>query len=809
MFFERSRLHKCNRTSLAGYETIEITPSTKTQMVLGTNSSGKSSLLHIAFSPIAPDPNDFDDGGSWYVRVHHKGRVYDLEAHYGDKNSYSFIVDGGENLNKGRTITVQHELEKEHFGYQKDLHNFLTGAVEFTSMVPTTRRDWIARFSAEDFDFGFRKYNEWKKELAGHSKVVNWLKERLVEAREKLIDEDDLAAMRAKANELHETLEVLMREPRHADVPLTDDEMHSRIDEIDDLLVMFLTTEYPDTYDVNNLEDLITACEAVGVELMSLQGEAKVRGERFAECDMRREKIEKAMEIKPEDLEADIAAAKAELATIPPLVTGIHQSLLINASTPIAKLRMAIAGLPPERKSESDLMSLNEVVFEKRITHNKVGGLLDDLQRQIDHIHRCESVGCPACGTQFKPGIAPGSLETLQERVAKGLKIKEQADAELSDIEDKLQDTASIVEAYNQVEEIRAEYQKNYPGLFAYLDDCGWTNIGQGLNGKLAIYERDVIYSDRQRLLNESVDWQQATLDRLKAEAGDSDKVMEEYRQAAAEYDSVHFAMQEVVKRKRQLDEGIAKWRSYIGLSELAERKYAELRQNLIGYCNHQGDIMIEDLILRTKKSIGVHEFALSEQETHMTLVKDYENQLKAVLIEEQACKLLVDAMCPKKGFLGERIGESMTSIVDVVNKIIARVWGYPLYLHPCGADDNGIDYKFPFTVNTQYRGDISQGSKSVKEVINQAFRWAAYYCMNLYDYPLYLDELGAAFDEAHKLNLIPLIKDLIDDNHFSQVFIISHEKDGQTSFPNSETTILDDRNISYPHPYNEHVEFS
>ena len=149
-----------------------------------------------------------------------------------------------------------------------------------------------------------------------------------------------------------------------------------------------------------------------------------------------------------------------------------------------------------------------------------------------------------------------------------------------------------------------------------------------------------------------------------------------------------------------------------------------------------------------------------------------------------------------------------METVVNTVNKLIKRVWSYPLYVSPCDVTEKGITYQFPFTVNTRNRNDISEGSKSVKDIINQSFRWAGYYCMGLYDWPLHLDEIGSSFDEMHRHNLVPLIKDLVDDNHFSQILLVSHQLDGQTAYPNSETIVMDDRNITFPHPYNLHVEF-
>jgi ABC-type molybdenum transport system ATPase subunit/photorepair protein PhrA len=80
------------------------------------------------------------------------------------------------------------------------------------------------------------------------------------------------------------------------------------------------------------------------------------------------------------------------------------------------------------------------------------------------------------------------------------------------------------------------------------------------------------------------------------------------------------------------------------------------------------------------------------------------------------------------------------------------------------------------------------------------------YKFLGLEGYPLYLDELGRTFDEVHRLNLTLALKDLMDDETYSQVFFISHSFESQNSYPNSQIAVIDDSHVSLKRAYNEHV---
>lgn len=124
IFITKLVLHRCKRFYLRGIETLEINPSTKTQIILGTNGSGKSSLLRIGFTVMPPVAKDFvkDAGGYKILHCVGNGHEYELRTMFTGKSPEHWFIVDGENLNEGFTGSTQKELIKQHFGMTQDIH---------------------------------------------------------------------------------------------------------------------------------------------------------------------------------------------------------------------------------------------------------------------------------------------------------------------------------------------------------------------------------------------------------------------------------------------------------------------------------------------------------------------------------------------------------------------------------------------------------------------------------------------------------------------------------------------------------------
>jgi ABC-type Mn2+/Zn2+ transport system ATPase subunit len=91
-------------------------------------------------------------------------------------------------------------------------------------------------------------------------------------------------------------------------------------------------------------------------------------------------------------------------------------------------------------------------------------------------------------------------------------------------------------------------------------------------------------------------------------------------------------------------------------------------------------------------------------------------------------------------------------------------------------------------------------------EIINLAFRLVAMSYLGLQDYPLYLDEPGRAFDPAHKSAVVNMVKSLLEQSTFSQIFMISHDYAQYGALANAQLCVMNPTNVVVPKDYNSHV---
>jgi len=800
MYYEYARSEGCNRFSIAGRRSITVTPTAKTQMILGTNGSGKSSMLSILWSPFPASPDDFDGNGEREVHILHKGHRYEIKETFGNRNVYSFQKDGVE-LNRDGKVTPQWALCEEHFDFDRSLHDLWVGKLRFTDMSPQKRRDWIAKLSTLDFDYAFQEYDRYRK---GHSKakaIVEHLQSRINEETDRLIREEDLIKMREHVQELHDTLDALMREPRSNQAPIPEAEIREQFDSVCRRIEGFLTKEFPVVGDLT--QDLAEQTEKIN----QLKGELTARGERVAELEQRYLRIANLLEGDPEVIERQIVDLKAELAALETRRLPVPDELLVPAEDALIELRQILVNLPDDYVSQGEVAKILQEAQIKRQKANRIEGAMREITLEIDHIKRCASATCPQCSYVFKPGIEPGRLEMLEGRAAKGTEHLVKAGCEASEAEDWLAQTSEKANLFTALEQIKERYRQ-CSGLWMHLDNCGGLQKGRGLLHELPRYETAVDRAQQRTRASKRLAELEAAMAQWKQEAGGNAQLLEDLTAAREAYTDLHARYRVEVERWQELDRQLKYEESWNTLAQGAQQEYEKLQASLKVFMHQAIDRDREELIRKTRTTLAINEQALSENEVIAAVVKDLENQLAKALVEEEAYRRLVSAICPKTGLIAEKITEQIGAIVGKMNQLISTVWGYPLYIKVPEADDSDVTYKFPMVVDGRLRNDIAEGSKSIKSIVNTAFQLVTYYCRGLVDYPLYLDEPSEGFDEVHVQNLIPVIKDLVDNARFSQIFIISHDIDAQTAFPNSQTIIMDERNIpNYPYAYNLHVE--
>jgi hypothetical protein len=229
------------------------------------------------------------------------------------------------------------------------------------------------------------------------------------------------------------------------------------------------------------------------------------------------------------------------------------------------------------------------------------------------------------------------------------------------------------------------------------------------------------------------------------------------------------------------------------------------LRRETLNHCVRQ-----------LQHSLAIKQETLNAAMIQKSLVEDLEQQIAKLTIEEEAAKVLVRELSPTDGLIAEGLLGFIRKFVSQMNSLIRKIWAYPLVVQDCGVVGSAgaeLDYKFPMKVQSKDNivTDVSKGSTGMKEIVDLAFKVTAMMYLGLGESPLYLDEFGASFDEAHRSAASHVIKALMDQKPFTQLFMVSHYESTHGAFTNAEICVLDKRNITVPDgtKYNNHVVIS
>ena len=134
------------RLALKDDKSFTITPG-NIHLVLGTNGSGKSSLMEL-LTPLPPQTKDFTEDGYKKITFRYDTSVYEI---YSSANKHTMIKDGI-SIIENAGINKMIELCYEYFKITPSIHRFMLGKVKMTSMSLQHRKDFITAISNIDFD---------------------------------------------------------------------------------------------------------------------------------------------------------------------------------------------------------------------------------------------------------------------------------------------------------------------------------------------------------------------------------------------------------------------------------------------------------------------------------------------------------------------------------------------------------------------------------------------------------------------------------------------------------------------------------
>jgi hypothetical protein len=819
-------LHKYKRLAFSAIETIRYTPKEASQIIIGTNGSGKSSLLN-ELNPLPPNKNDMLPGGYKKITVEHKGITYVLLSTYGKHHKHSFIqLDEGKEieLNEGGTGVAQKVLIEKIFGLTIELLRIWLGKTKFTDLPPIKRRDCILKFSGSDLDFAMQVYGSVKKRASEAQAVEKHFSKRLGEETADIADRAKIEDLERQVMDITAELNNLLEAKDNSlpSVELVRTNIFRLLQEFEDCSNEALTVRLVKPAfigeEINNVESLSEYISNRKTEILNLK-------ERLDDLYAQKETVTKASEVirssgvkSPKEMQDNVEALRVErqsIITVTPLYTeigGVDINQLIGQYNGCKSLLIEMLSTLPDNTegyfSRDKLSKTKEVHTRLKLKASACEKRILELGHWIDHYQGTHDTSCPKCNHVFKPGMQDFNMDNAQtekntlqdQQVVTAEKIKK--------CEEYIEASNDYIHQYNGLKRIISDNPQLEP-LWAQLVEGGLykahpasllpivNHFSSQLENCLTILGLDktialnvaVLEALQNNKVDYSVDLEQQIDDQISKVIGQGKATAERIKVAnkfLAEVKTTTKAMQrckEIIKELGNSYEFLIKAGVNKAVNEIIQSK---------------------QLVLATANT------TLNRITRHDAVIKEIEQQKAEASESLKNHQILLKTLSPVEGLISKYIQNFLDIFIEDINIVIADIWTTDLEILSCGVDTTDVTCKFPLSVNNGFliSPDISESSDGQKDIINFAFRMAVGQYLDLHDYPLYLDELAPTLDEQHRENLTRYVNSLMENNQFEQMFMISHYAANHYAFGNSEILMLDGRNIlNKPGKCNTHVK--
>lgn len=824
MFITRLVLHRCKRFHVRGIETFEITPQLKTQIILGTNGSGKSSLLRVGFTVMPPSKDDFHPGGYKIIRCLKNGNEYELRTIFEGKSPehHFYIVHGDEleDLNPGRTGSTQKELIKEHFGMTQELHEVLTGQTKFTAMSALERRDWITRLSSADFDYVIRLHGRVKKAIRAAQSFIDRQSGRLINETAKKLDDSAILELNQQSKmirdqlaELFTQLNPIFNNTSYEDIAASIAYANGQISERADRM-MKIKLKPPVEVTGRSLEEIQEQVDELKAQRGSLNAALQEVSEQYQIIDKQLHEVSILDGVDPVELQSEIAKLEAEIAEISAsMKTGLPAEQLTIDPRHMSAVDDVIAALHAVIPGGAETFTREEVYKQQQVqqdlqdTYRQGTARISEIEYRLNHIASCSDVRCPNCSHTFKEGVNKGEEEDLRETLRKGQNFKRNMEEKLAAVRDYLDRARSVSDSLHELDVLRDQHPY-LAGLWNLFGQNGGVARGRELVPVCRDYLGDCnkalkIHRIRVSQLASHIE----KLNQIE-KMDKSGSLREVHANLTHRMGEIQQEMGRVQAKFQIVQQYYWDRKNFANDSDQLSQMITEQEALFEKMVDFTFDEEVRAAIKKYQVSLAMLESSLTEAEMQAGIVRDISNSIDEAKMDEDSLIMLEKILSPKDGIIAEQILVFINTFISDINDVIGSVWGYNLALDQCDLEDGEMTYKFPMFIHTRDNliPDIKFGSDSIIDIVNQAFRLVVYKLLGLDGYPLYLDEPARAFDAVHSGNLIMTMKEYIDDEKFSQVFYISHDYEGQNSFPNSQIAVMDESHVTLKRRFNEHV---
>lgn len=821
------------RMSLTGSR-ILFTPdeSYSLQTILGTNGSGKSSMMHEAW-PLPANKDDYGIGGKKDFQCVYNGKHYRIVSTFeGNKPKHEFIVDGVE-LNDGYKIEMCRSLCLEHFGVTDEIRALALGYEKLTEMSPSRRRYWMIRLADTDFTYAMNAYRKLQDQHRDAQGMIKRLQKRLVDETNKLVDKDAVSQMKEETNEIKKLItEIYGMRNAQADKPeavLThmfgaEQMLQTACNEVDRLNNSML-----ENCGYETREELVEVRDIAKLQIHSTQ---QLSQHLFADHTRIKKKYDMLIKAGTEsiaELEKKLKDSVEEIDFKLSYIAMRNVDMIANAQEGSDALRGLQADLIEalsRLEANNDVYtservqkyeeSIREIDAEAGPLRARIARLKEDISHRRSHVQQ-DSLECPACHHKW---LATASEEDLVK-----------AEDIVKTLEERLEIISGIREKRVKYLGEASEYFMNYRSVVMIMRSAPilapyFNEICQ--NNRLKLYPKSIVH-DLHTVASDLEHW--TDIQKLYKIVGQVKEQIELKKNMSADsLESIEKDLRHIeetmgiqTQKLRTLQDEVTTYENLIAAYDRNAKLNEQLLSNTQMQSKYAKDYiysryqeLLWHLIMSLQTQLARKEDALNAAMQQQSIVDELMRQLEEAHMNERIAKAAHIALSPTNGAIAEGLHRFINVFVTRMNKVINSVWSYPLELLPFQMEDGNaeMDYKFPFWKNREGKPnrDVVEGSESMLAMFNFSFRMCALRQLGLGHLPLFLDEFEAAFDDAHRQNAIYFVKKLLDEQAYGQIFMVSHYESNHGALSSlAQTCVLSKDNVLLPTNivYNEHVLIS
>lgn len=799
------------RLLYAGIKRVVYTPESAYQLIIGTNGSGKSSLV-AELNPNPASRQDYLAGGLKHVELEDsEGVPYVLISDFRVGNKHTFIRNGVI-LNDEGTQATQKELVLEHFRYSNDIHQLLTGELKLTKMGPQQRREWISKACSYDVTFALGLFNKLKGLARDALGARKHAETRLAVEYKGLFSDDELQGLQEHIDRLSAAITDLMFAADQRAIPREQatrklEEACAELKSLAGDRILTMDTELIRgqkdvsniTLQVNNAESRRSHAEQALIERRrefmeiedTLQQMSSMVGSGGNTLSDERDQLQAKL--------TDYYATRVDFDYGESDFIYLHR-LAEELDVTITDKLLALPPNPGKRYNRNALEEAQRKHDELVTARNVKTTELTRLLSRKETIESAQSAECPKCGYKWIPGVSENELRIINEK-------QELLQTQVTQVNDAYARNQVWLDELNEWRRLFMEFRNllgaNQALAVLWREFAIADRIFEDPNSCVHLFyrwkEQLGSLAERTRVENR-IDEINTVLKRATEIAGGGSAVFLTQRasQLSELVASLTHDEQRLRRERDELNLALAQAMEWESLKSKLENSIESVQSAMRIALHSQLNEQYRGTIERNQSELAQLSYQLSERKAARDVVASLERQRVDLAQREADYKILIDEMSPTSGMIADQLSTCIDALIAQMNGLISNVWTYDLVIQSCGIDGAELDYKFPVEIKgrPKHVADIGKGSGAQQVIFDFAFVLVYLSFTELHGYPIYPDELGATFDPEHRIRVVEFFKQLVDSKRTSQVFYISHNPEAHDVLVNADVNVMDFSNV-------------